>query len=69
MGKPLIPMISGIIEMILRIIFIYFGLPKFGFSATIYAEGAAWIGALTLNYIAYRCYINRLYKEQEVAYD
>ena len=69
MGKPLIPMFSGILEMILRIIFIYWGLPVLGFSATIYAEGVAWVGAFVLNYLAYKCYINRLYNEQEVAHD
>ena len=55
--------------MILRIIFIYWGLPVLGFSATIYAEGVAWVGAFVLNYLAYKCYINRLYNEQEVAHD
>ena len=35
--------------MIIRIPAVYFGLPVFGFAATIYAEGMAWIGALMLN--------------------
>ncbi len=57
LGKPAIPMCSGIIEMIIRIPAIYFGLPVFGFAATIYAEGMAWIGALALNMIAYLLFL------------
>lgn len=53
LGKPAIPMCSGIVEMIIRIPAVYFGLPVFGFAATIYAEGMAWIGALMLNVISY----------------
>lgn len=41
LGKPVIPMCSGIIEMIIRIPAVYFGLPVFGFAAAIYAEGMA----------------------------
>lgn len=53
MGQPFIPMCSGILEMALRIIVIYFFLPTVGFTATAYAETAAWIGALLLNVAAY----------------
>lgn len=53
LGKPALPMCSGIVEMIIRIPVVYFGLPVFGFAATIYAEGMAWTGALMLNVIAY----------------
>lgn len=49
MGKPAVPMCSGIVEMAVRIGVIFFGLPVFGFTAAIYAEGAAWAGALFLN--------------------
>lgn len=53
LAKPLIPMISGFIEMALRIgviaIFVY----KIGFRATAYAEVAAWFGALALNLTAF----------------
>ncbi len=60
LGKPLFPLISGLFEMIIRILFIYFGLPVFGFKASIYAEGLAWTGALAVNFIAYFCYFRHL---------
>lgn len=53
MGKPAVPMCSGIVEMAVRIAVIFFGLPILGFSAAAYAEGAAWVGALLLNLAAY----------------
>lgn len=52
-GKPVVPMCSGIVEMAVRIAVIFFGLPILGFSAAAYAEGAAWTGALLLNLVAY----------------
>lgn len=54
MGKPAVPMCSGIVEMAVRIAVIFFGLPILGFSAAAYAEGAAWAGALILNHATYR---------------
>lgn len=59
MGYPLIPMLSGIVEMALRIPVIIFLLPLIGFRATAYAEIAAWIGALALNVTAYSIYSKR----------
>lgn len=53
MGKPAVPMCSGIVEMAVRIAVIFFGFPILGFSAAAYAEGAAWVGALLLNLAAY----------------
>lgn len=53
MGKPLVPMCSGLLEMGLRILVIVLFLPRIGFPATAYAEVIAWIGALGLNYAAY----------------
>ncbi len=52
MGKPAVPMCSGIVEMAVRIAVIFFGLPVFGFTAAVYAEGAAWVGALLLNLLS-----------------
>ena len=60
LGKPLIPMLSGIMEMVMRISVIYFGLGHFGFVTTAYADIAAWIGALAMNFIAYYVFIHRL---------
>jgi Na+-driven multidrug efflux pump len=59
MGHPLIPMLSGIAEMVLRIPAIILLLPKIGFIATAYAEWIAWIGALLLNVIGFKHYKHR----------
>lgn len=59
MGYLLIPMLSGVTEMVLRIPAIILLLPEIGFKATAYAEAAAWIGALALNWIAYRIFIRK----------
>ncbi len=52
-GKPLIPMISGIAEMALRIGVIALLIGTVGFRATAFAEASAWIGALILNMSAF----------------
>lgn len=52
-GKPLVPMISGVLEMALRVGVIAMFLPVIGFSATAYAEASAWIGAMLLNMAAF----------------
>ena len=52
-GKTFIPMISGIIEMALRIAVIALFISTVGFKATAYAEASAWIGALLLNMTAF----------------
>lgn len=59
MGKQLFPTISGILEMVLRIFVIAVFTGFIGFSATAYAEIAAWIGALLVNAIAFFYYINK----------
>jgi len=53
LAKPFIPMISGFIEMALRIGVIALFISKIGFRATAYAEVAAWLGALSLNLTAF----------------
>ena len=53
MGKPLIPMISGVAEMVMRIAAIVFLIDVVGFKATAYAEVAAWLIALTINLLAF----------------
>ncbi len=53
MGYPLIPMISGIAEMLLRIGIIMLLLRRTGFAATALAEASAWTGALLINMTAY----------------
>lgn len=58
LGKPLVPMCSGISEMLLRIPVIMFGLPLIGFKAAAYAECAAWAGALAINAFFYLMTVN-----------
>ena len=60
MGYPLIPMLSGFAEMILRIPAIILLLTHLGFRATAYAEILAWVGALALNLIAYMFYFRKI---------
>jgi len=53
MGKPFIPMLSGILEMVLRIGTIMIFTAGAGFAAASYAEIAAWTGALLMNIYAF----------------
>lgn len=62
LGKPVVPMCSGIIEMVIRIPAVYYGLPVFGYTAAVYAEGTAWVGALTVNVIAYIFFLKQMRK-------
>ena len=52
LSKPLIPMLSGIVEMTLRVFIIVAFSGSIGFMATAYAEIGAWLGAMLLNMIA-----------------
>ena len=53
MGFPFVPMCSGILEMVLRILTIAFFMGTIGFQATAWAEVAAWSGAMIMNLVAY----------------
>ena len=53
MGFPLVPMISGILEMVLRIGTISLLIGSLGFRATALAEVSAWTGALLMNMTAF----------------
>nr|WP_297771422.1 MATE family efflux transporter [uncultured Butyrivibrio sp.] len=64
MGKPMLPMLSGILEMILRIFTISFFIGRIGFTATAYAEISAWIGALLVN--GYAFYIELMPRLREM---
>lgn len=63
LGKPLVPMLSGIMEMVMRISVIILFLDRFGFVTTAYADIAAWIGALAMNMTAYYVLVSRLQKK------
>ena len=59
MGFPLMPMISGIAEMVLRIGTISLFIGQIGFRATAYGGICAWVGALILNAAAYKVIYTR----------
>lgn len=63
MGFPFIPMCSGILEMIMRVVVVLLFIKPFGFEATAYAGASAWIAALLLNAGAYVVIIRRKLKE------
>lgn len=65
MGKPIIPMISGIAEMIIRIAVVFMLIENVGFMATAYAQIAAWVGALIMNFSAYVFYIRKVTVKSE----
>jgi Na+-driven multidrug efflux pump len=65
MGKPMLPMASGILEMFLRIFVISFLMSRLGFKATAYAEISAWIGALAVNAFALNKYLAPLLAASE----
>lgn len=67
MGFPFIPMCSGILEMIMRIVVVVAFIKPLGFEATAYAGIAAWIAALLLNAGAYVVIIRRKLKEDSIA--
>lgn len=64
MGYPLIPMISGIVEMVMRIMVIVLFISQLGFRATACAEIVAWSGAFALNFAAFRVYLNKHIKSE-----
>lgn len=59
MGFPLVPMLSGILEMVLRIGTISLLIGEWGFRATAFAEVCAWSGALLMNLITFRYILSR----------
>ncbi len=65
MGKPFIPMCSGIVEMVMRIAVIVLMIPEVGFRATAYAETVAWFGALLLNYTAFQFLLSRRLRKEK----
>ncbi len=59
LGKPLIPMLSGIMEMVMRISVIILFIDTIGFMSTAYADISAWIGALLMNVIAFYALVRK----------
>ena len=67
MGFPMVPMISGILEMVLRISVIVLLIGGLGFRATALAEVSAWTGALLMNMTAYFVYIKKFTPSKKAA--
>ena len=65
MGYPLFPMLSGILEMIMRISVIILFTDALGFKATAFASVAAWLGALLLNGSAFIVILQKKLREQK----
>ncbi len=59
MGKPFIPMCSGIVEMVMRVGVMLACTSSLGFRATAVAGSAAWIGALILNAGAFYYFLGK----------
>lgn len=57
MGDPVIPMWSGVLEMVLRIAAISMLIGTLGFKAAAVAEVCAWTGALALNVVAFTMHL------------
>lgn len=66
MGHPVIPMISGILEMVLRVVVVILMINTAGFNSTAYAQVSAWFGALIMNYIAFKYYLGKSLKGKAV---
>ncbi|MBQ3968462.1 MAG: MATE family efflux transporter [Lachnospiraceae bacterium] len=65
MGKPLLPMISGIAEMIIRIFIISFFMERIGFDAAAYAEIGAWVGACLINAFALMAFLAPFFRKKQ----
>lgn len=65
MGKPLIPMCSGIVEMVMRVGVMITFISSLGFRATAVAGAAAWIGALILNAGAFYYFLGKKLRSSE----
>lgn len=69
MGRPFIPMISGIVEMIMRIATIVFLVDHVAFRATALAECSAWFSAFALNSVCFVVILRRAIKSSDKSAD
>ncbi|MBQ8171620.1 MAG: MATE family efflux transporter [Oscillospiraceae bacterium] len=63
MGYPLVPMLSGVAEMVMRISIVSLFVGSMGFVATAYAGIAAWIAALLMNMAAFYFILGKKQKQ------
>jgi len=59
MGHPFVPMLSGVLEMVIRVLVIIFFVSKIGFVATAWSNTVAWLGALILNFVAFEVHLRK----------
>ncbi len=64
MGYPLVPMLSGIAEMVMRMLIVVIFIGGVGFVATAYAGIAAWVAALIMNMIAFYFLLRRKQRKE-----
>lgn len=65
MGKPFIPMCSGIVEMVMRVGVMIAFISPLGFRATAIAGASAWVGALLLNGGAFYYFLGKKLRNSE----
>ena len=59
MGKTFVPMLSGIVEVIMRVVNGILMVPKWGFTGVAFAEVSAWGAAAIMLIITYKSYITK----------
>lgn len=64
MGCASVPMISGILEMLLRLAAVRMLIPSYDYFAVAYADAAAWAGALAVNIGAYAVLIKKAHNKR-----
>ena len=62
MGKTVLPMISGVVEVVMRVGIVQIAVPHFAFRGVAFAEISAWIGAGAMLRDTYLVYQVRLSK-------
>ena len=62
MGKTVLPMISGVVEVVMRVGIVQIAVPHFAFRGVAFTEISAWIGAGAMLMVTYLVYQVRLSK-------
>ncbi len=60
MGKTVLPMVSGIVEVAMRVMVVLLLEPRLAFRGVAFAEISAWVGAGVMLMITYFFYQRRL---------
>ena len=62
LGKTFVPMLSGVLEVGMRVVTGFLLVPRMGFQGVVIAEVSAWCGAAVMLCVTYNIYIKRLYQ-------